>query len=263
MGWFLKCVIRATSMNPELSNYGWGLPVQASTYAAKIDWTLYLMHLVMIAIFVLWGIFMGYCLIRYRHREGVTAVYSHHTDWESYVPDVLILAFDLWLIFVVGIPIWAHIREELPAPENATVVNIVAEQFAWNIHHPGADGKFGRRDPTLIRAENPLGLDETDPDAKDDVTTINQLYIPLGKPVRINLTSKDVIHSFFVPEFRMKQDAVPGMTFPIWFEPIMTGKFEIGCAQLCGLGHYRMRGDVIVKTPVEFEEWMKETIKQK
>lgn len=250
-------------MNPDSALYGWGLPVAASTYAAKIDWTLYLMHVVMIGIFVIWGIFMVYCLVRYRRRQGVPAVYGNQHAWSSYVPDALILAFDIWLIFVVGIPIWAHIREELPPPENATVVNIIAQQFAWNIHYPGADGKFGKRDPLLIRPDNLIGLDEKDPDAKDDITSVNDLYIPIGKPVRVNLTSMDVIHSFFVPEFRTKQDAVPGMLFPIWFEPTMTGKFEIGCAQLCGIGHYRMRGNVIVQSQEEFDAWMKEKMKEK
>lgn len=250
-------------MNTAPSNYHWGLPIQASTYAAKIDGALYLMHGIMLLIFVLWGIFMIYCLIRYRKRDGVRAAYGRQHLAASYIPDALILAFDIWLIFVVGIPIWAHIREDLPKPESATVVNIVAEQFSWNIHYPGADGKFGRRDIALISATNPLGLDEKDPAAKDDITMINELYIPLGKPVLINLTSKDVIHSFFVPEFRTKQDALPGMNFPIWFEPTLAGTFEIGCAQLCGLGHYRMKGTVIVKTAEEFDAWMKQKLKEK
>lgn len=219
--------------------------------------------MVMIAIFVLWGIYMAYCLIRYRARPGATVDRTHLSPLANYIPDGLILAFDIWLIFVIGIPIWAHIREELPKPENAVEVNLIAEQFAWNFHYPGADGKFGKRNANLVSPTNPVGLDESDPSAKDDVTTINQLYLPLGKPVRMVLTSKDVIHSFFVPEFRTKQDATPGMNFTIWFEPTITGKFEIGCAQLCGLGHYRMRGDVMVVEPSEFEKWMKEKIKEK
>lgn len=245
------------------SYYGWGLPVQASTYAAKIDQCLLILHGVMIAIFVLWGIYMVFCLIRYRKRDGVKAQYTHHAPLASYIPDIAILAFDLWLIFIVGVPIWAHIREDLPKPENAVVVNLVAEQFSWNIHYPGRDGKFGRREISLISAANPLGLDENDPDGKDDVTSINELHVPLGKPVLVNLSSKDVIHSFFVPVFRSKQDAVPGMNIPIWFEPTAMGKFEIGCAQLCGLGHYRMRGDVLVETPDEFSAWMAEKLKDK
>jgi len=250
-------------MNPEASFYGWGLPVQASSYAAEIDWLMYIIHIAMLLIFVLWTGYMIYCLIKFRKKEGVAAVYSHKTGIGSYVPDVAILVFDIWLIFIIGFPIWANIRENLPSPENSMEINIVAEQFAWNIHYPGEDGKFGRREPALINATNPLGLDEEDPYSRDDITTINVFHVPINMPVRVNLTSKDVIHSFFVPAFRMKQDAVPGMLFPIWFEATLKGKFEIGCAQLCGLGHYRMRGDVIVETQEEFDAWMKQMIRDK
>lgn len=250
-------------MDTNISNYGWGLPVQASSYAKMIDGSLHIMHGVMMTVFVLCAIFMTFCLIRYRRKEGVPAIYSHHTPLISYTLDAFILAFDIWIIFWVGVPLWGHIREELPKPEDATVVSIVAEQFVWNIHYPGPDKRFGQKYPKFISPENPLGIDETDPYSKDDVTTINELYLPLGKPALINLTSKDVIHSFFVPEFRTKQDAVPGMDFSIWVKPILIGKFEIACAQLCGLGHYQMIGNVLVTTPEEFNLWIKQKIEEK
>ena len=150
-----------------------------------------------------------------------------------------------------------------------------AEQFAWNIHYAGPDGKFGRTDIKLLDAQsNPLGLDRSDPAAKDDVTTLNQLYLPVNKPIIVKLRSKDMIHSFGVPEFRVKQDAIPGLTIPIWFIPNVTTaemrtrtgnpefQYEIACAQLCGLGHYRMRGFVTVQTAEEFEKWMAEKVKE-
>lgn len=244
-------------------NYGWGLPVQASSYAGKLDGALFLLHGVMLLIFVLWAFYMIFCLIRYRQKNSSRALYSHKTPWSSYIPDALMLIFEIWLIFVVGIPIWAHIREDLPKEESSSVIHIVAEQFAWTIHYPGLDGKFGKQNPSLINADNPLGLDENDPDSLDDIVSVNELYLPLGKPVRIMLSSKDVIHSFFVPEFRIKQDVVPGMNIPIWFEPTKLGIFEIGCAQLCGTGHYRMRGDVFVKSEEEFNAWINSRIKKK
>ena len=155
------------------------------------------------------------------------------------------------------------------------MVQVTGEQFAWNVHYPGPDGKFGRTDIKLLDAqENPLGLDRSDPAAKDDVTTLNQLYLPVNKPIIVRLRSKDVIHSFGVPEFRVKQDAIPGLTIPIWFVPDVTtaemrtrtGKpefqYEIACAQLCGLGHYRMRGFVTVQTAEEFQKWLDEEIKE-
>lgn len=248
-------------MTENLSNYGWGLPIQASTYAAKIDSSLGILHAVMLLIFVIWAIYMAWCLVRYRQKKGVAANPSHVSSVIANIPDVVILMFEIWLIFVVGVPIFAHIREDLPKPENAVQVNCVAEQFAWVFHYPGPDGKFGKRDIKLIHADNPLGLDENDAAAKDDSVTVNELYVPLGKPVLMNLSSQDVIHSFFVPEFRMKQDIVPGMQIPVWFEPSLAGKFEIGCAQLCGTGHYRMRGDVFVQTLQEHDEWLKSKVK--
>ena len=156
-----------------------------------------------------------------------------------------------------------------PRTSEALVVQVTGEQFAWNIHYAGPDGVFGRTDIKLLDLQsNPLGLDRSDPAAKDDVTTLNQLYLPVNKPIIVRLRSKDVIHSFGVPEFRVKQDAIPGLTIPIWFVPNVTTaemrtrtgnpefQYEIACAQLCGLGHARMRGFVTVQTAEEFQKWM-------
>ena len=141
-------------------------------------------------------------------------------------------------------------------------MRVVGEQFAWNVHYPGADGKFGRTDPKLVSTDNPLGLDRADPNAKDDVTTINQLNVPADRPVLVHLSSKDVIHSFGLYEMRVKQDAVPGMDIPVWFIPNRVGEYEITCSQVCGLGHYRMRGFVNVQRQADFQTWMGDQIKQ-
>ena len=165
------------------------------------------------------------------------------------------------LLIGFSIPLWADRVEGFPAPADATQVRVVAEQFAWNIHYPGPDGVFGRTDVKLIDLQaNPLGLDREDPAAKDDVTTINQLHLPVGRPVLIQLSSKDVIHSFALQEMRVKQDVIPGTMIPVWFVPTVTSEemqqrkgnpewsYEISCAQLCGLGHYRMRGYMTIHT---------------
>lgn len=212
----------------------------------------------MFAIFILWGIYFTYMLVKYRHKEGVPARYKHGGVLWSFVPDIVVLVFELTLIFLYAIPSWSRIKMSVPPAGKSLVLEVVAEQFAWSIHYPGPDGKFGRKDPKLVNASNVLGLDPHDPAAKDDIVTVNELHIPVGKPTVFNLTSKDVIHSFFVPEFRIKQDAMPGMRVPVWFEPTMAGKFEIGCAQLCGFGHALMRGDVFVHSPEEFEAWLSE-----
>jgi cytochrome c oxidase subunit 2 len=153
------------------------------------------------------------------------------------------------------------------------VVRVVGEQFAWNVHYPGPDGVFGRTAIDLVdAASNPLGLDRDDPAAADDVTTINQLHLPVGKPAIIHLSSKDVIHSFMLNEMRVKQDAVPGVSIPVWFVPTMTtdelrqrrgddtAHFEIACAQLCGIGHATMRGFLTIHTAEDFDAWMTEQV---
>lgn len=237
-------------------NYGWGLPVAASTFAGEIDFGIRIIHWAMILIFVLWGIFFTYLLIRYRRREGVPAQHAHEGVLKSLIPDALVLIFELALIFFYAIPGWSRIKFDLPSPESAHNVRIVAEQFAWNVQYPGPDGAFGRLDPKFIDSGNVLGLDPEDPAGKDDIVGLNELHVPLGRKTLVQLTSKDVIHSFFVPEFRVKQDAMPGMELPFWFEPSIVGKFEIGCAQLCGIGHATMRGDVYSHTPEEYEQWL-------
>jgi cytochrome c oxidase subunit 2 len=165
--------------------------------------------------------------------------------------------------------------DRIPSESEALVVHVTGEQFAWNVRYAGPDGAFGRTDIKLIDLQsNPLGLDRSDPAAKDDVTTLNQLYLPVNRPVIVKLRSKDVIHSFGVPELRVKQDAIPGLTIPIWFVPNVTTaemrtrtgnaefQYEIACAQLCGLGHARMRGFVTVQTAEEFQTWLDERVKE-
>lgn len=245
-------------MNDLSQNYTVGLPIQASTFAAGVDKSLSILHIGMLTMFVLWGAFFVYSLVRFRRSKNPVADHGGEPGHAaSFIPDLAVLAFEIWLIFFLGFPLWAQIKVDFPKPENCNVVQLVAEQFAWTFQYAGPDGVFGRRDPKLMSATNQLGLDDTDPAAKDDIVSLNELHVPIGKPTLIYVTSKDVIHSFFVPEFRLKQDIVPGMRIPVWFEPTKTGPFELVCAQLCGLGHYRMKGLVIVHTPEEFDAALK------
>lgn len=237
--------------------YGWGLPIAASTYAHDIDFGIILIHIAMFAIFILWGIFFTYLLVKYRRRDGVPAQRDkEHGALASLAPDLIVMVFEIGLIVFYAIPSWSRIKMEFPKPEEANQIDVVAEQFAWNVHYPGKDGKFGRRDPKLVHFSNPIGLDREDEAAEDDVVLANEIHVPLGKPTLIRLSSKDVIHSFFIPEFRVKQDAMPGMVIPVWFQPTQTGTFELSCAQLCGFAHSFMRAEVIVQTPEDFEAWL-------
>ncbi|MBV9079681.1 MAG: hypothetical protein JO102_01015 [Elusimicrobia bacterium] len=241
------------------SNYRFGLPIAASTYAGRVDATLNLIHVAMFVIFGLWGLFFIFALIKFRKGANPTANYeASKGGLASFLPDVAVLLFEVWLIFVVGLPIWANIKEVFPKDTESNVVELVAEQFAWNFQYAGPDGVMGPRQPKLMNANNGLGLDRSAATAKDDIWVLNELHVPVGKPTIIYMTSKDVIHSFFVPEFRVKQDVVPGMRIPLWFEPTRPGHYEIGCAQLCGLGHYRMRGEVVAESPEEFQKWLDE-----
>jgi cytochrome c oxidase subunit 2 len=239
-------------------NYGWGLPIAASTYAHDIDFGIILIHIAMIVIFVLWGIFFTYLLIKYRRRDGVPAEREkEHGVLSSLAPDIIVMVFEIGLIVFYAIPSWSRIKMEFPKPEEANQIDIIGEQFAWNVHYPGADGKFGRRDAKLVHFSNPIGLDRDDKDAQDDIVFANEIHMPEGKPTLIRLSSKDVIHSFWIPEFRIKQDAMPGMVIPVWVQPTQTGTFELSCAQLCGFAHSFMRAEVIVQTQDDFEAWLK------
>jgi cytochrome c oxidase subunit 2 len=234
-----------------------GLPLDASKNGYQIDHLIVMVHWLMLVLFVGWGIFYVYTLIKFRKSNHPKADYAGvKTHMSSYI-EYAIIAVEALLLIGFSIPIWARVVTKFPDDKDATVVRVVAEQFAWNIHYSGADGKFGKVNVKFIdAASNPLGLDPSDPNGKDDISTVNQLHLPVDKPVVVYLNSKDVIHSFGLPNFRVKQDAIPGETIPLWFEPAKTGKFEIVCSQLCGIGHYRMRGEVTIDSKDEFSKWM-------
>ena len=246
-----------------------GLPDLASAHGARLDHLTGLVHLLMLVLFVGWFAFFVFLLVRFRRGRNPQASYdglkTHATSWleggVALAEAILLIGF--------SIPLWSQRVDAFPAEKDATVVEVVGEQFAWNVHYPGPDGVFGRRRVDLVDAQsNPLGLDPDDPAGKDDVTTINQLHLPVNKPAIVHLTSKDVIHSFMLPEMRVKQDAIPGVETPLWFVPNVTTddmrqrkgddkySFEIACAQLCGIGHASMHGYLTVDTPEEYAAWM-------
>jgi len=159
-------------------------------------------------------------------------------------------------VLVLALPVWANYYG--PPPSDAVRVEVVGRQFFWVVRYPGPDGQFGRTAPTLISTDNLLGLDGEDRAAADDVVLLNEMQLPKGRPALVRLRSTDVIHSFWVPELRVKQNAVPGMGIDIWFTPTQVGSYELACNQICGLGHYRMRGLLGVSEEAEFERWLAE-----
>ena len=237
------------------SPYGFWLPLDISKHGHQIDSLIVYFHIFMAVLFIGWLTFLVYLLIRFRARPGHKAEYHvHHSKMPTFLEGAVLLV-EIILLAGFSFPIWHQYRNDPPDPSKAFNVRIVAEQFAWNVHYPGADGVFGKTAPNLMNASNPVGLDGSDPASKDDVVAINQLHVPVNTPVRIELTSKDVIHSFFLPVARVKMDVIPGQKVPVWFDTTQTGDFEIACAQLCGLGHYRMKGYFIVDDPAKFTEW--------
>jgi len=250
-----------------------GIPAAAAAHAAEIDQMLVLVHWLMFVLFIGWGAFFVFVLVKFRRGANPRASYVGAKGKIAKSTEVAVALIEVILLVFYAIPAWAKRVTQFPSGSDAVIVRVVGEQFAWNVQYPGADGKFGRTDPKLVSADNPLGLDRKDPDAKDDVTTINQLNLPVGHPVLVHLSSKDVIHSFVLYEMRVKQDAVPGLEMPVWFVPTVTTAdmrtqlknptfdYEITCSQLCGLGHYRMRGFITVMSDADYQKWMAEQVK--
>ena len=249
-------------------------PPSAASHGVELDKLTAIVHWFMLVLFVGWGIFFVYCLFRFRRKANPVASYTGAKGGFSTYGEAGVVLVEVVLLVLFAVPIWAKRVNALPDKSQAVEVRVVAEQFAWNIHYPGKDGVFGRTDSKLVTAgTNPLGLDPNDPAGKDDVTTINQLHLPLGKPALIYLTSKDVIHSFDLPVMRVKQDAIPGQVIPVYFTPTeinppqaklpdcAVGKtcWEIACAQLCGLTHYRMQGYLTIESPEDFQKWLDES----
>ncbi len=212
----------------------WWLPEDVSTYGKEIDFLFYLIYYITGGTFVLVAAAMIAFLVLYRHKEGRRATYTHgNTTLEvvwTIVPTLILV-----VLTFLSVPTWARIKIQMP-PTDLTI-QVSAKQFNWIVTYPGPDGKFG---------------------TEDDKTFDNEIHVPVGKPVRLILKAQDVIHSFYMPNLRFKQDAVPGREIPAWFEATKPGKYEIPCAELCGFGHSGMRGWLFVHTPEDYQKWVKQ-----
>jgi cytochrome c oxidase subunit 2 len=213
-------------------------PKNVSTFGGEIDSVFYLIFYIVGFWFLLTEGIILYSIIRHRHRKDRRASFIQGEKWAEFawvlVPAAIVLILDLGIDFAGG-KVWARIKGEAPAGD--VQVQVTGKQFNWIITYPGPDGAFG---------------------TTDDLTEMNELHVPVGKVVRVILKAEDVIHSFFVPTLRLKQDCLPGRNIPIWFEVTEPGKYEIACAELCGFGHYTMRGFLVVHTDEEYTQWMEE-----
>jgi cytochrome c oxidase subunit 2 len=251
-----------------------GLPINMSVQGAAIDEINAIVHWLMLVLFVGWGIFFIVSLVKFRASKNAKADYTGVKSHLSSLLEAVVAVIEIVILFGFGFPIWAARVTDVPSTYESVHLRVVAQQFAWNFHYPGPDGKFGKTRADLVdEQENPVGLDRSSDNASDDFYTVNQLHVPVNKKIRIDLTSKDVIHSFTLTELRVKQDAIPGMSIPVHFTSTMTSEeflkttvgtkregksLEITCAQLCGLGHYRMRGFFTVHDDEGYQAWLDE-----
>ena len=236
------------------------MPPDYSAHGYQVDNLIVAVHWLMLILFVFWGAYFLYVLYRFNAKRNAKPTYhgmqSHWSTWG----EAGVAVVEVVLLAGFSIPAWSHWAAPIieTGQGKPVEVRIVAEQFAWNAHYPGPDGIFGKRDAKLVTSTNPLGLDLSDPHAKDDIVSINNLHLEANRPALIHISSKDVIHSFKLPVMRVEQDAIPGMEVPIHFTPIRANngeQWEIACAQLCGLGHYRMRGQLYVDSKTDFAKW--------
>lgn len=246
-----------------------GLPVLASEHGKDVDNLIIYVHWLMIVLFIGWLAYFAYVLFRFHRSRNPKADYvgvKNHAS--NYIEGAVALVEGILLVGV-AVPLWAKAVDKFPDKSQSTVLQVVAQQFAWNVRYPGKDGEFGRQDMTFVSETNVFGIDPSDPKGKDDVPTLNDIHVPFVKnadgkvrPVIIYLSSKDVIHSFKVIALRITQDAIPGMRIPIWFRPTEDGpplprRYQINCAQLCGNGHSTMSsGFLIIETPEAYEKWL-------
>jgi cytochrome c oxidase subunit II len=232
----------------------WWFPTAISEHAAALDRQFLLTIIVVGIAFIAAQVGLGYMVWKYRDRgQAARALYSHGSNRLEVVWTIVTAVIFIGLA-VMGQSVWASLHFN-KAPAGAFQVEVVAQQFAWTFHYAGKDGVFGRTDPTLINddSQNFVGLDDADPNARDDAQ-VATLVVPEGRPVELILRSKDVIHNIWVPQLRFKQDLVPGMLIRVHFTVTKPGKYELACAELCGMNHFKMKSYMLVLPEDEFSE---------
>jgi cytochrome c oxidase subunit 2 len=228
-------------MTPIASNWGYIDDMMGATF-----W-------ITAAGFVTVILFMAYCLFRFRHKEGRRAAYEPENQklegWLAIGTTIAVIA-----LLAPGLFVWGQF---INVPEGAMEVEAMGQQWQWSFRFPGADNRLGATDALFIDANNPYGLNPNDPRGQDDIlASSGDLHLPIGKPIKMLLRSIDVLHDFYVPEFRAKMDLVPGIVTYFWFTPTKTGEFEILCSAFCGIGHPQMRAKVVIESEDDFKTWL-------
>lgn len=235
------------------------MPELASRHGESIDAVIHYLLVATGILFLLGHGVLAWFTLRYAGAGERGSPHStRRTEWRwALVPVLVMCVVAEGGVLIVGLPAFAQMYGEPPA--DAVPIEVVGKQFEWLVRYPGPDGVLGRTDASLVNdSRNPVGLDKKDPASKDDVVKRGELKLPVGRTALVRLRALDVIHSFTVPQFRVKQDLIPGFLGRVQFVPTKTGKFELACAELCGLGHYRMRGFIEVQSEEEFQKWLSE-----
>lgn len=229
----------------------------ASEHGKNVDNLIIYVHWLMIILFVGWLAYFAYALFRFHRSRNPKADYIGVKSHASTYIEGAVAIVEGVLLILVAVPLWAKAVGGLPPESESTVIQIVAQQFNWNVRYAGKDGKFGKQDMHLVSSSNVFGVDPNDPNGKDDIPLNNEIHVVVNKPVIAYISSKDVIHSFKIIAMRVTQDAIPGMRVPIWFKPTETGTYQINCAQLCGNSHSAMTGgSLVVQTQADFDKWL-------
>jgi cytochrome c oxidase subunit II len=239
-----------------------GMPPLASSNGQDVDDLIIYVHWLMALLFVGWIIYFGYALWRFHHKRSPKADYHGVRNHNSNYIEGFVVLVEFLLLVLVAVPLWAKAVDKFPPFDKSTVVQVVGQQYAWNFRYPGPDGAFGRQDMRFVSDTNVFGVDPSDPNGKDDIQTLNDLRVPINKPVILYVSSKDVIHSLKIISMRVCQDAIPGLRIPIWFTPTQIGRYQINCAQLCGPGHSAMTGGYLtVLSQADYDKWLASQVK--
>lgn len=240
-------------------DFSWNMltyfPPGISTYSKALDNLFILVYWISVAIFLLVQITLVTFIFKYRTRPGHKSIYYHGNNVVEFIwtlaPTVLFAGLGLY-----SDEMWKVMKYSSRVPSPDVEIDVVGQAFNWHARYPGADGILGKRHARYRTAQNLFGIDPTDPKGKDDIVLTGEFNLPMNKNIVVHISSVDVLHSYFLPNFRIKQDAVPGSWIDVWFNGTKAGKYELACAELCGSGHYAMRGVLNLQSDADFAVWM-------